>query len=309
LAQKNEKAEILLESGTNELEIMEFTISGNTFGINVAKLNKIMKYEAVNPMPNSHAFVEGIFKPRDKIITVIDLAKYMGLPPSENTERDYFIITSFNQMDMAFHVHTVEGIHRISWNMIEKPDRTIYGGTEGLATGIAKVKDKLITIVDFEKIVFDISPESGIQIEEIKQLGIRERNDKPILIAEDSQLLKQLILESIHESGYTNVITYDNGEEAWNSLVDIKRQMEEEGRAIQHYCCCVITDIEMPRMDGHRLTKLIKEDPVLKKLPVIIFSSLINEEMRIKGESLGADAQLTKPEIGNLVKTIDQWII
>lgn len=302
-------SEILLESGTNELEVMEFTIAGSVFGINVAKLNKIMKYEPVKPMPNSHPHVEGIFKPRDKIITVIDLPAYMGLPPTESTERNYFIITNFNKMEIAFHVHTVEAIHRISWDNIEKPDTTIYGGVEGLATGIAKFKGKLITIVDFEKIVFDISPESGIRMEEIQSLGPRERNAKPILLAEDSKLLQRLVVDSIHEAGYSNVTVFNNGQEAWDQFVEIRRAVLEEGRPLESMVSALITDIEMPKMDGHRLTKLIKEDSTLKRIPIIIFSSLIDEDMYSKGATLGADAQLSKPEIGNLVTMLDQWIL
>lgn len=309
MAKEPGSSDILLESGTNELEVMEFTIAGNVFGINVAKLNKIMKYEPVKPMPNSHPHVKGIFKPRDKIITVIDLPAYMNLPSMDNTERNYFIITNFNKMEVAFLVHTVEGIHRISWDNIEKPDNTIYGGIEGLATGIAKVKDKLITIVDFEKIVFDISPESGIQIKEIEALGPRERSTKPILIAEDSQLLQRLILDSIHEAGYSNITCFNNGQEAWAHLNEIRRAVLEEGRPLESLVTALITDIEMPKMDGHRLTKLVKEDSTLKRIPVIIFSSLIDEAMRFKGESLGANAQLSKPEIGRLVSTLDEWIL
>lgn len=301
--------DILLESGTNELQIMEFTIADNTFGINVAKVTEIMKYTEVKPMPNSHPHIEGVFKPREIIITVVDLPAFMGLPASEHPERDMFIITSFNKMNVAFHVHTVEGIHRISWASIEKPDNTIYGGQEGLATGIAKVRDKLITIVDFEKIVFDISPQSGIQLSEITALGERTRNEKPIVVAEDSALLKRMILEALNEAGYTNVTSFPNGQEAWDYMEKIGKEVSEDGISLESKVCCMITDIEMPKMDGHRLTKLVKEDKVLDKVPVIIFSSLIDEPMRLKGEELGANAQLSKPEIGNLVSTVDQWIL
>ena len=309
MAKEPGSTNILLESGTNELELMEFTIAGNVFGINVAKLNKIIKYEPVKPMPNSHPHVKGIFKPRDKIITVIDLPAYMNLPEMEDTERNYFIITNFNKIEVAFLVHTVVGICRISWDNIEKPDNTIYGGVEGLATGIAKVKDRLITIVDFEKIIYDIAPETGIQIEEIKALGPRERSEKPLLIAEDSQLLQRLILDAIHEAGYTNITSFNNGQEAWDYLTSVRRAVIEEGRQLENLAGALITDIEMPKMDGHRLTKLVKEDSTLKRIPVIIFSSLIDEAMRVKGESLGANAQLSKPEIGNLVNTLDEWIL
>jgi two-component system chemotaxis response regulator CheV len=297
--------EILLESGTNELEIMEFTIAGNIFGINVAKVTEIMKYAPVKPMPNSHPDVEGVFKPRNMIITVIDLASYMKLSHRDDFERDMFIITNFNKMNVAFHVHTVEGIHRISWNEIEKPDSTIYGGQEGLATGIAKFHDRLITIIDFEKIVFDISPQSGIQMTEVQRLGPRERSEKPIIMAEDSALLQKMMLEALDVAGYSNVMAFANGQEAWDALQALKAQ---DG-PIESKVNCVITDIEMPKMDGHRLTKLIKEDSELSRIPVIIFSSLIDEAMRLKGEELGANAQLSKPEIGNLVATVDEWIL
>ncbi|MCL2081317.1 MAG: chemotaxis protein [Oscillospiraceae bacterium] len=302
------KTDILLESGTNELEIMEFTIAGNVFGINVAKVTEIMKYSKVNPMPNSHPNIEGVFKPRTNIITVIDLPGYMGLPPSENDERDMFIITNFNKMSAAFHVHTVEGIHRITWTDIEKPDNTIYGGQEGLATGIAKITDKLITIVDFEKIIYDISPLTGIQMEEISALGPRERSARPIVMAEDSALLKKMILEALQEAGYTNITSFTNGQDAWDHIQELSNQYDTIKDFAEHVSL-LITDIEMPKMDGHRLLKLCREHKILKGLPVLIFSSLIDEAMFDKGERLGATAQLSKPEIGNLVATIDKFIL
>jgi two-component system chemotaxis response regulator CheV len=302
---KMKKSEILLESGTNELEVMEFTIADRHFGINVAKVVEIMQYNRVTPMPNSNPFVEGVFKPRENIMTVINLAAYMGLAPSESEERDILIITTFNKVNTAFHVHTVEAIHRISWTAIEKPDSAIYGGEEGLATGIARLDNRLITIVDFEKILADISPQSGIQMSEIARMGQRSRNTKPVMIAEDSPLLERMILEALQKSGYVNVVCCSNGKEAWDHLEEFKAT----GRPIAEMCACLITDIEMPQMDGHRLTKLIKSDPVLQEIPVIMFSSLINEDMRLKGEGIGASAQISKPEIGQLVTLIDEHIL
>lgn len=294
---------ILLESGTNEMEIMEFTIAGETFGINVAKVREILMPYEVKHMPHAHPTVEGVFKPRDKVITVIDLPLYLNLPPAGEGERNLFIITYFNKMDVAFRVHTVEGIHRISWNDIQKPDKTIYGGADGVATGIAKYHDRLITILDFEKIVADIAPSTSIQINEIEAMGDRERRDCHIVVAEDSMLLSKLIQESLHKAGYLNVSDFNNGREAFDYI-----QQFGDDPAVIDKIACIITDIEMPVMDGHRLTKLVKDHPTLKQIPVIIFSSLIDEEMRIKGESIGADAQLSKPEIGNLVKTIDKLV-
>lgn len=298
------KNEILLESGTNEIEIMEFTIDGNLYGINVAKVREIMMSDTVKPMPHVHPAVEGIFKPRDTLLTVVDLPKYLNGVDSEKGSRDLFIVTNFNKMFVAFRVHTVVGISRISWVDIQKPDKTVCGGEEGVATGIAQCDGNLVTILDFEKIVAEIAPETGIQMQEIDKLGDRERNASPILIAEDSILLSKMIRESLVKAGYVNIIKCDNGQEAWDYLISI-----ENDSNVREKVSLIITDIEMPRMDGHRLTKLVKENPKLKKIPLIIFSSLINPEMQIKGKQLGADEQLSKPEIGHLVEVIDHLLI
>ncbi len=291
-------SKILLENGTNELEILEFTIEGNSYGINVAKIREIIPYQAVTPVPNSHPSIEGIFMPRDVVITAIDLKNC--LQRGESSPEGLFIVTNFNKLDIAFHVQNVVGIHRVSWTEIIKPDATINNSEDGIATGIVKIDGKLIIILDFEKIVSDISPETGLQVSAVDELGERDRCDIPILIAEDSQLLNKLIVDCLEKAGFTRIIHTENGQEAWNYISRCK----VEGTLDQNICC-IITDIEMPKMDGHRLTKLVKSDDEAKKIPVIIFSSLINEEMRRKGEQLGADAQLTKPEIGRLVEAID----
>ena len=296
------KTGILLESGTNELEIMEFTIAGEVFGINVAKVTEIMIPLEVKPMQHSHPCVEGVFKPRGQVITVIDLPKYLGLEIPED-DRSLFIVTNFNKMHVAFRVQRVVGIARVGWGAIQKPDRVIYGGSDGVATGLAEYEDRLITILDFEKIVAEISPETSIQESEVEALGDRQVSDDPIVIAEDSILLAKIIVDCLHKAGYRNIKQYDNGEEAWEYISSIKNDPD-----LREKLSLVITDIEMPKMDGHYLTKLIKEDPKLKQIPVVIFSSLINEEMYNKGKALGADEQLSKPEIGHLISVIDHLL-
>lgn len=295
--------EILLESGTNEIEIMQFTIYGELYGINVAKVREILMADKVKPIPHSHDTVEGIFKPRDILLTVVDLPKYLTGLETERKDRDLFIITNFNKMNIAFRVQTVVGISRISWEDIQKPDNTISNGEEGVATGIAQCGDQLVTILDFEKIVTEIAPETGIQMDEIDKLGERAERDYSIILAEDSILLTSMIKESLCRAGYTNIKNFNNGKEAWDYLRQIKDDPDFDEKA-----SLMITDIEMPEMDGHRLTKLVKEDEKMKGIPIIIFSSLINEEMRRKGKALGADEQLSKPEIGRLVEVMDQLL-
>ena len=292
---------ILLENGTNELEILEFTLAGNSYGINVAKIKEIIVYQPVTPVPNSHPSIEGIFMPRDVMITAIDLKNCLGR--GESKPSGLFIITNFNKLNMAFHVENVLGIHRVSWRDIIKPDVTISTTEESVSTGIIKKDGKLIIILDFEKIVTDINPETGLKISEIMELGERKRSDVPILIAEDSPLLNKLIVDSLKKSGYTNLIHTENGQQAY----DVICQCKEDGTLKEHVGV-IVTDIEMPEMDGHRLTKLVKSDEATAHIPIIIFSSLVNDEMKRKGKALGADAQLSKPDIGYRVRIVDQLV-
>ena len=293
---------ILLESGTNEIEIMEFTIDGNLYGINVAKVREIILSAPVKAMPHAHAAVEGIFKPRDVVITVVDLPGYLGVN-KEKGPKDLFIITNFNKMFIAFRVHTVVGISRISWTDIHKPDKTVSGGSEGVATGIAQCGEDLVTILDCGRIVAEIAPETTIQMDEIDQMGPRIHRNEPIWIAEDSILLSKMIEDCLRKAGYANLRMFPNGREMWEALNALP-----EGGDIFKKVALIITDIEMPQMDGHRLTKLVKSSPRFQPIPLIIFSSLISEEMRIKGRQLGADEQMSKPEIGHLVDVMDHLL-
>ena len=292
---------ILLENGTNELEVLEFELDGNAYGINVAKIKEIIPYQKVTPVPNSHPSIEGIFMPRDTMITAIDLKNCLQRGVSE--EGGLFIITNFNMLDIAFHVDAVKGIHRISWEQIIKPGATVSTSEDSISTGIVKLDNRLVIILDFEKIVSDINPGTGLKVSEIEGLGVRQRSNVPILIAEDSVLLNKLIVDSLKKAGYDNLIHTQNGQEAY----DVIQTCKADG-TLKDHVQCVITDIEMPLMDGHRLTKLIKSDDATKDIPVVIFSSLVNEEMKKKGEALGADAQLSKPEIANLVRIIDDLV-
>ncbi len=292
---------ILLESGTNELELLEFTVGSQHYGINVAKINELCPYSEPTLVPNSHEYIEGIFMPRERIITVINLAVALGIQTSSNTSKDMYIITNFNKLHTAFHVNQVLGIHRVSWEDIAKPDTTINSNGNGIATGIIKIEDRIIIILDFEKIVTEVNPETGLKLSDIDAMGERGRHDCPILLAEDSPLLLEMLKKCLLKAGYTHLIPTTNGLEAWNTL----DRMMKDGGVIGQDIAAVITDIEMPQMDGHHLTKRIKTDPRMEGLPVIIFSSLVNDEMRHKGEELGVDAQLSKPEIGRLVQQLD----
>ncbi len=295
------RTEILLESGTNEIEIMKFTINDDLYGINVAKVREIMMACDANPVPHSHASIEGIFKPRDTIFTVVDLPFYLTGEKSVAKSRDLFMITGFNKVNIAFRVQSVVGIQRMSWKDIKKPDVTLNQGKESVATGVTECDGRLVIILDFEKIVADIAPDTSFKKQEFALEDIHLRQSVHIFLAEDSSLLTKLIVNSLENANYTKVSHFNNGQELWDGLMRVK-----DSDNIDSHVNVIITDIEMPQMDGHRLTKLIKSSDKFKHLPVIIFSSLINSEMMLKGKELGANVQLSKPDIGLLVNEIDK---
>ena len=293
--------DVLNKDDTSNLDLLVFEINGREYGINVAKVQEIINYTSLTEVPRSHPSIEGIFMPRGEIITVIDLKHALNMGNSE--ARGNFILTNFNSLNMAFHVDAIIGIHSASWKDIMKPNRATGPMEEGLTTGIIKHNDKLIIVLDFEKIVSDINPDTGLKVHEMDELGTRERIDIPILVVEDSVLLNRLIVESLEKAGYTNLTHTADGQEAWELIT----KWRDEG-TLDDNVRCVITDIEMPRMDGHMLTKLIKEGKVTNRLKVVIFSSMINDATRKKGEQLGADVQMTKPEIGLLVGELDKLL-
>lgn len=291
---------ILLESGTNELELLEFFVGNEDYGINIAKVSEILTYRPVTPMPSAPEEIEGVFMPRDKLITVVDLHKVLGIPKPEGKD-GLLIVCEFNQLDIAFHVSTVKGIQRISWTNIEKPPTVANNSQKGVATGIAKVNNKIMIILDLEKIIADLNCTAGLDTTGLDQLEKSSEvdYDARIVIAEDSPLLNQLVMNALTKAGFHNILSFANGQEAWNFISTFA-----DSENVTENISLVVSDIEMPQMDGHRLTKLIKDHDNLKKIPVFLFSSLIDEQMKEKGKSIGADQQFSKPQITNLVEAM-----
>ncbi|MFJ6210692.1 chemotaxis protein [Lysinibacillus sp. NPDC092081] len=295
---------ILLESGTNELEIVEFEVANNKFGINVIKVKEIIQPFPVTFIPHAHPHVEGIIQLRGEVLPVVDMLRVLGIQNAERSPQQKYIVAEFNKQRVVFHVDNVTQIHRISWNQIEKPSDMYQGGTSQVI-GVIKQNEQMILLLDFERIMVDINPESGISVESVKKLGKRDRSEKRILIAEDSPLLRKLLFDTMNEAGYENVEFFENGRDAYEYLESVVKG----GSKVSEHIQLVVTDIEMPQMDGHHLTRKIKEHPDLQKLPVIIFSSLITDDLRHKGDQVGAEDQISKPEIAELILRIDQLIL
>lgn len=292
---------ILLESGTNEFEIIEFSVGGVYYGLNVAKVREVINAVPITFIAKAHPNLDGIFTLRKRVMPLVNLARCLNAP---DVETDFkIIVCEINNFYVGFKVDAVYRIHRISWTQME-PAPHISGSD--LVVGIVKMQERLIILLDFEKILADVNPElnkkmAAIPVSTPDLVSIRKK--RTILIAEDSRMLRDLLLGTLHTAGY-NTISNENGQEAWDKLQEIAASSRQLNDVIQ----LVITDIEMPQMDGHHLIKRIKDHPQLKELPVVIFSSLINEEMRRKGEALGAFAQITKPEIEQLIGIVDKKI-
>ncbi|WP_243385391.1 chemotaxis protein [Bacillus kexueae] len=294
--------DILLETGTNELEIVEFIVGENKFGINVMKVKEIIQPLPVTPVPHAHRYVEGIIELRGEVLPVVNVARAIG-NDQEFTEKDKLIVTEFNKMKVVFRVHTVTQIHRVSWAQIEKPSE-MYQGLETQITGVVKINGEMILLLDFERIVVDINPESAIQKDKLRNTIARDRSGKKIVVAEDSPLLRQLLNETLTEAGFRHIEFFENGKDAFEYL----QGFVDGEKSIGDYVDLLITDIEMPQMDGLHLTKRVKETPELEALPIIIFSSLITDDLRHKGQQVGVNAQVSKPEIHTLVEKMDDLL-
>ena len=294
-----EKNGILLESGTNEFEIVEFTVGGVHYGINVAKVREVIQSSQfpITKVARSHPYLDGVITLRGSTIPLVNLPRCMG--HGQGTHCKSIIVTEINAYAIGFLVDDVLRIHRISWNDMESPPQV--GGVSRVV-GIVRFGDKIVQLMDFESIIAEVNPKINKKLTEVESRddNLQElRQRAPIVVAEDSTMLRNMVVGTLNDAGYGNVVSFVNGLEAWEFL------HPEDGPGPDMGHGAVITDIEMPKMDGHRLLKLIRDDQELRGLPVILFSSLINEEMRSKGEMLGATGQITKPEMNELVNFLD----
>ncbi len=299
----NKDEGILLESGTGEVEILEFTVKGEHYAINVVKVKEILHIDNIAKVPNAHPAVPGISLIRGEVITVIDMRQVLENEKNENVSKSMTLVCEFNQMKVAFSIDEVLGITRIGWDDIKKPS-TITSSS--LVIGNISLNDRLLMLLDFEKIVMDISPSSGITTERIKDVAERDRTGYKLVLADDSPMIRTVLKDTLEQAGFSNMRFYDDGQQVLEYLMDLAENKGEDFKDEVHL---LITDIEMPQLDGHTLTRRIKEHKILKKLPVIIFSSLITGDLKHKGDSVGADAQMSKPEVGRLVSLIDSLLV
>lgn len=311
-----QQTNILLESDTNELEIVEFRIdevdwSGNVipcyYGVNVAKVREIIRLPQISRVVNAKPGVEGMIRLRDKVITIINLAKVLGKETGEMVA-DRVVVLEFNSLMVGVLVHSVSRIYRISWKNVEPPSRSIHTDQ---VTGLVKMEDRIILLLDFEKIVGELCSESALRPIDTAVLLESEqynRGQKTVLVADDSAFIRATMVNTLRNAGYI-VEEAEDGSVAWNMIQQKMVESTQNGGDIRSILSLLITDVEMPQMDGLHLTSLVRKEEQLKNIPIVIFSSLASEDNKRKWVNLGANHILTKPDLPNLVKVADELAV
>ncbi len=304
--------EILLDSGTNEVELAEFVLSNNHFGVSVAKIREFIPLEGltITSMPGQPPSIAGVFLLRGRSIPLLDLGAYLGLPQNPDAHKRVVVVTEFNKLTSAFIADHIQRIHRVSWSDF-CPLNHYLAATNPLVTGSVSLGGKEVLVLDLESIVGDIFPESVINYDESVQEEPslqQQRGGCRIFFAEDSAVIRSKVSRMLASVGYEGVSTFDNGLEALEAIKNVAAQAQGEGRALGDYVSLVLTDIEMPQMDGLTLCRQVKQDLRLP-LPVIIFSSLINQQMAAKCQKVGAEAFASKPETERLLALIDHFCL
>ncbi|MEO1585209.1 MAG: chemotaxis protein [Planctomycetota bacterium] len=301
------KNDILLDAGTNELEVLVFRLAGGLFGVNVAKVREVIRFATPSESPMRHASVMGMINLRSQVVPLIDLKKHLDLgevDPADPANR--VIIMEFNGLRSGYVVDGVDQIYRLAWTAVrEAPDvhsidTSDRAGPEiSACTGVIDLDGKLVLMLDFESVADAILLEDKLHVEQVDNPHGVDRASQRVILAEDSPFMRDLMTKVLRNSGYTGLEVFSNGADAWNTI-----QNTAEDRPIN----AIISDIEMPQMDGLHLCTQIRasKSPAVASLPVVLFSSLISEDNAKKGQQVGASVQVPKPDLAEMVLLVDR---
>ncbi|MEO2047363.1 MAG: chemotaxis protein [Pirellulales bacterium] len=290
---------ILLDAGTNEAEILVFVVGNSRYGVNVAKVREVLTIEGVTKVSQSHPAVEGVVQIRDQVAPLVCLHRFLEGEDAPPEADETMILLDFNNQMVAFRVKSVDRIFRVSWERT-RPVPSLVGSNVPV-TGIIELANTLVQILDFETITAVITDAINDSCNPDNQISVESNfANKPIVFVDDSMTISRMVLDSLRSYGFTNLKNFNDGLEAWTYLSQVAGATTSD--QIRDQVAAIITDIEMPRMDGFSLTKKIRENSVLQDLPVILFSSIVSSDNEKKGRQVGASAQLTKPKYDELTK-------
>ncbi len=306
--------EILLETGTNEFEMLEFYIDSqsiddeecnNFFGMNVAKVMEVI--ESPNLESKNYAVDPcflGTIPLRNLVLPVIDLSVWLGMERKKR-QHENIIVSQFSNSIQGFLVSGVVEIHRLNWQQLIPPGKYIRQLKTKSIIGMVDRGDYFIQLLDLEHIVTTLNPKSS---EDLWKTTVQASEEYLVLVADDSPTIRKILEKNLTNANF-RVDVVNNGQEAWNYLTEVKNRARDENVSVEQLLDIIICDIEMPLMDGFTVTKNIKMDPDLANIPVILYSSIITDELRHKGESVKADYQVSKPDLHQMAEKALQLIL
>ena len=296
-ASARKKNRILLESGTNEVEFLRFHLGSNFFGINVAKVRKAIVYDScrLSSIPSAVSGLLGNYLERGECFPIIDLKQYFSLSTLEEPAQKLILICEFNNCTMGFLIDRIIDIMRCSWEHFRPSGSSETTVGHESITGNVIYNDEITPILDVEAIIANILPNSGIskdigKLDFTSQIGL---GDKTILYCEDSPTVQRVLVKCLNELGIKKILAFPSGQEgiafmkANNENVDL-----------------IISDIEMPQMDGLTFCKEVRSISAAQKIPFLFFSSTITQEMKDKCKLVGGTASFSKPEIQELTNFV-----
>ena len=295
--------------GDNMAEVAEFLLGGQSFGINGSKIKQLVPFDGitVTKPPYNHPSISGVFVFRGQTVPLIQLSAYLNISDIGQTERRVVVVTEFNEMTTAFVADVVNRIHRKAWDEF-KPMDTYLSSKAPQILGSITIENREILVLDFEQIVGEIFPTTVSNYDEAafaEAPKLDSREDAVVFFAEDSYIIRTQLTKVLGSIGYAKLSAFENGSKCLDAIRKLKEEVESEGQSIVDRLQLVVTDIEMPQMDGMLLCRTIKKE-IDPKLPVLMFSSLINEQVAKKCQEAGADAWVSKPQTDKLMALIDQ---
>lgn len=298
---------VLLEAGTNEVEILVFRVGDQRFGVNVAKVREVRNKERVLHLPRYPRAVLGVIQIRGSVVPLVDLRGFLGGydEDQQHDDQQADLLLEYNDRLVAFRVQAIDRVFRVSWkDLMPLPQ---CPGMRAPVTGIILLEGDIITLLDFESIGAVLGVNGDVHLKrQDPSTGPVQRSERPLVYVDDSPLIRRMLEDALTAAGYCNIQGFTDGQEAWEYLVRIAA--ESPAGAIAERVSCLVSDIEMPRMDGFHLTKRIREHAILKTIPVILFSSLISKDNEKKGKQVGATAQVSKPRWEDLATTLTQLL-
>ena len=274
----------------------------------MSKVQRVIarKSITITPAVKAPVGVIGTIYIQDQAVVLLDLRSALNIQgEASDPERQLILVTSFNQTVTAFMIDSMNKIHRTAWTQFDAVQND-FGGEAGYTTGTVRLEDRVVTILDLERLLIEYQPKRDDNFKDPNPDRSSDRSRVKIIYAEDSKMIRNVTTKTLAKAGYGQVISFDNGADCLEYLEEAWEDCQKNGESIHDYVDILLTDIEMPKLDGLTLCKRVKEhDRLTDNIPVVVYSSLISKEMAARCELVGADRWIAKPRGEEIIGVID----